>query len=306
MSAIWVVFVLLVVTLLARDVAGMTEFSIDLARGEPATELTTATHMDIIGERNSGTNWVSSILAKNFVDGKLLGLSNNNNIYKKFRGLYTSEFGWKHGFLRRDLIEARLSKANQVVFVVILRNPYSWILSMKKLPHHAPDHNGVSLMQFVSLEWHCFGKARMEMMWERDPKSGEAYQNVIAMRTAKYKDWLDLQNVVEHVAYIRYEDIINDDGAGMVKSAAKWGGNMRTEAEFKPEYGRCGAFGWRDGCSGGGTERERETRRAKANDETYMNQFYGNPEVLTFVNSQLDHTLEESLGYEIRTLNKQT
>jgi hypothetical protein len=290
--------------------------------------------VDIIGERNCGTNWLSSVIAKNVGKNNLLSLTNSpsnaKGMYKRYPGLYHSKFGWKHGFLRRDLISDASLGAASNVFVVIFRNPYSWLMSMQRMPHHAPkvgsllpaplcvyishipspltilypiQHMRLPLGKFVRKEWHCFGRGEDEFMFERSPDDQSAFANVIQMRTRKYKDWLDLQNLVDRVVYVSYERVLEDEGKAMVDAIV----SRSTEqlhlpsGGFTAEYGRCGAFGWRNGCSQGRDSPARQEKIRAAVDEDFMSKLYADRDTLAFINSQLDQEMEENLGYRVHS-----
>ncbi len=213
--------------------------------------------IDIFGERNSGTNWVSVIVASNI--GKLLEQSFHSSTtvaggtYAACPDVYTTKFGWKHGMLRRDLLTTPKLNAPQTVFVVVLRNPYEWLLSMQHMPHQAPKFQSLKLLDFISREWHggwrnSKGGKINEMTWElKDAKKKIPFRNVIEMRTAKYLQWLDMQNMPGiRVAYVQYEKLLSDGGRTMIASILEASdGVLKSKEVFVEVEGHCDAFAWR-------------------------------------------------------------
>ena len=74
----------------------------------------------LLGERHSGTNWITDHLAECF-DIKV------GNTYKRY----------KHWFQEEDLTNV---PSNSAVVVAMFRDPYNWVEAMRVEPHHAHDH----------------------------------------------------------------------------------------------------------------------------------------------------------------------
>lgn len=78
------------------------------------------TDIKIFGERNSGTNFISSLIDNNII---------NTNILSSY---YKGGTGWKHG--KPDL---KLFKdIDNTLFVFIIRDLEPWLKSMYKTPYH--------------------------------------------------------------------------------------------------------------------------------------------------------------------------
>ena len=158
------------------------------------------TQLQIFGERCSGTNYVAQLLRRN-----LLGLR------------LTDEFGWKHGWPDRVT-----GAAEHCVFVVVHRDPFAWAESLHRQPWHAaPPLRELPFAQFLRTPWWCCWGQDMalapndprigsEMQHERDPVTGERFDNVLSLRTAKLRAWLALAGRVRHFAVVRYEDAVQE------------------------------------------------------------------------------------------------
>ncbi|MCF8360272.1 MAG: hypothetical protein K9H26_16080 [Prolixibacteraceae bacterium] len=160
----------------------------------------TINRIQLYGERASGTNYLIQLLLKNIP-----------NI------LHTSQYGWKHFFPPNTF-----PNSDRCLFLVIYRDPFDWIRSLYLQPHHVhPSLKNISFSDFIRSEWQCvydelanvfpgdekYGK---EMMFERNPKNGKRFENVIKLRNAKIRAFETLRNKVKHIEYIRYEDLANE------------------------------------------------------------------------------------------------
>lgn len=150
------------------------------------------TKFTILGERCSGTNYLEELIIKNF----------NLDI--------TWEFGWKHFFGFNGLKDS-----DETLFIGIVRNPYDWIGSLHKRPHHIAPHLRISLKNMITSEWwsyydqkyhkDLFGK---EIVKDRNFITGDRYKNIFEMRSTKAKYLLDtMPKLVKNYILIRYEEL---------------------------------------------------------------------------------------------------
>jgi hypothetical protein len=91
--------------------------------------------INLIGERHSGTKWITSHLKDCFGD------------QVKVLNRYTR---YKHWFQYED---TKLYTSNSTVVVALVRNPYDWLESMRKKPYHSPNHFDLDWETFVTKPW---------------------------------------------------------------------------------------------------------------------------------------------------------
>jgi len=151
-------------------------------------------------ERHTGSKWLTDMVSGS------LGI---NNLWK---------YNWKHWFPEWDKIEN--TDTSSTLFIVLSRDPYEWVAAMNQTPHHAvPRLKGLDIDTFIKEEWECEWTQRdvpwideslnfTEMMNERNPDTGERIKNVIELRNYKNREFLLLKEKVEHVYYVRYEDML--------------------------------------------------------------------------------------------------
>lgn len=240
-------------------------------------------YIQIFGERNSGTNYLKEFLSKNLINKIDIG-------YK---------YGWKHGFVNFKRLEKE--SLENVLFLVITKNPYAWLLSMNKKPHHAPQLYFKPFSQFIREEWVCYkGKQYQiraknlkshpitaldqEMMQERDPSTGKRFENVIQLRNKKNLYFIRIQNEISNVHYIDYESLLLSPNDFTLSLHNKFGLKFRDKLIIpKGYYGK-------------------DPKKNFSKLPFYKNQEYLKMipiEDYKFINSELEFKLETILGYKM-------
>lgn len=153
----------------------------------------TITRFTIFGERCSGTNYLATLIKKNF------GLE------------CTWEFGWKHFFGDRECIQNLKKKPlDDVLFLVIVRNLPEWLCSFFRNPWHVHKSITNSFKNFISSEWICFDDDGKEI--DRHIQNSEKrYKNIFELREIKCKFLIDvLPYLVENFCFRTYEHILEN------------------------------------------------------------------------------------------------
>eukprot|EP00808_Paulinella_micropora_P021449 g26979.t1 len=265
------------------------------------------TRIEVFGERRSGTNWLQSMLETNF-GPKVLAVRQRSTR----RGYITrGPHGWKHGPVSAALIANSLAthdptlRTAETLFLVLVKNPYAWLLSMQANPHHALLHVGLPLSAFLRRPWRSFQNgwtvlARLGLgnpeLEEDKTADGASYANVCALRTGKLRAHLELLTTVQHAALIRYEDMLFSPGWFLSELAAQY--NLHwLHGQFVPVEQTCDPHSYRSGrCLG---VRESAGRRARygSADGPWTKHFSNDD--LGFIAQELDVSLERALGYDL-------
>ena len=148
----------------------------------------------ILGERCSGTNYLESLITKNF-DVEV-----------------TWEYGWKHFFGFNDL-----ANSDDTLFIGIVRDPHTWMNSLWREKHHLQPGLRSNIKSYLNEEFWSYydaikhkstglyGKERME---DRNIYTGHRYENIFEMRKTKLKYLIeDMPNKVKNYIY-------NDESSG--------------------------------------------------------------------------------------------
>ena len=169
-------------------------------------------HFAIFGERNSGTNYLAKLIARN-IDGLTLA---------------PRHFGWKHGGLDRrwwdpghkpDPLHDHARQADDVLFVVIFRSPLHWLLSMHRMPHHAPFHMQLPLSVFLRMEWaDYYNELAPGDDIQDDPDTRfalgrtrnliETFPSLFDLRREKILRFTAMTDQLPRVAMVNYESVV--------------------------------------------------------------------------------------------------
>lgn len=227
----------------------------------------------VIGERCSGTNYLTALLLRNF-EVKENGLG-----HKHFPPWYVLPQEHYKGNQQYYTFEG----TEDFLFVVIFRNPYDWVRSFHKKPWHA-DHSltHASFKDFIRLPWKIkVGDWREEQQisWnervDADPFTGNLFANVFGLRKAKIETMLQIADRAPNVYYINYE-IVRDYPQEVLQEIA-----THFAVVAKPEYTPI------------------DTYKGKRSSYHPKNYDPFSEEDLAFINSQLDEILENRIGYQI-------
>ena len=138
----------------------------------------------------------------------------------------TSDFGWKHWFIKDHHPRGRpnqstdyqcirpLRDSADTLFLCVFRNPFDWVRSINAKPYHAPAHWGLPLTEFLRMPWRSFETTRASPYWPERPDKFpfiEEAENILRLRTKKIAHLFSLKQVVENVRFINYETIRDDN-----------------------------------------------------------------------------------------------
>ncbi len=121
----------------------------------------------IFGERNTNTNYMSKLIALNLkireISGvvprtilaaqKILpGRERLRDIY--FHYTYKHNLGWKHACVKPEQIKgSTVDRKNDICFLTITKNPYSWLLSLHRNPYHQYYGEKPGFEDFLRTPW---------------------------------------------------------------------------------------------------------------------------------------------------------
>ena len=138
------------------------------------------TRYQVVGERSSGTNFVSRLLGRN----------------SSLRPV--TELGWKHSFPGSAPIPSGLA------VICMVRRADDWALSMHRKPWHAsPAMQAMEFGDFIRTPWNTRmdrpryftpemqpGDLGGPLLLDRDPTTGEVFPDLFTLRTAKLRAML--------------------------------------------------------------------------------------------------------------------
>ncbi len=178
----------------------------------------------VFGERRSGTNFCSALFASTF------------DLTERFN------YGWKHGAPVMPCISP------SSLIVVVVRDPYEWVLSMHARPLEAPRMQGLDFSDFIRSTWrsnyqprsigrHKFGLAgfpverNVDLQYDLHPIDGRPFNNVLEMRRVKLRSHLGLLNRAPNVVVLKYEVLCSATTELILRVATEFGLQRRSNAQ---------------------------------------------------------------------------
>lgn len=244
-------------------------------------------YIKVYGERNTGTNYLVQLLKTNFQLRVLRGTvpkfikkpASYFSLQEPVKDLFfqlTSHknLGWKH----REVDNMTRLKKNKLVpytlFLVISKNPYSWLLSLYRRPYHFMGNvKDLDFCTFLQTKWGSIG---------RESRRKE-YTNPIIMWNIKHQSYLDLSNLFRTYV-IRYEDLVQNPQKIIFEIAKKL--DIQKNPEDILNY----------------------TDSTKDNDKNfdYYKEYYGyelwrkklSKKAITYINNDLDQHIMHALNYK--------
>ncbi len=234
----------------------------------------------IFGERHSGTNFIEFLVKGNLLNNGNETLEYDNWAYghKHYPCWFELPLNFFHGPNRNYNFEG----SEHVLFLVIYRNPYAWLRGMQEGPFDSCLFN-IEFSQFIRTPWELdplnyFANIEMQKNpWvDRNPQSGELFENVMKLRSAKIRTMQQIKDRVENIYYINYETL-RDFPEQVLQEIANLFQLKRTPI-FNPVLYNKG-----DPNLGIFTPRYLPI----------------SPDDMQFINEQLDREIERSIGYEL-------
>ncbi|MBV7379550.1 hypothetical protein [Maritimibacter dapengensis] len=160
-------------------------------------------HVQVFGERSSGTNYVKTLLKRNTTLTPV------------------DHYGWKHGFAQMTGIGAR------GLIVGVVREPLDWARSMYDKPWHCPPAmQALDLSAFLRAEWATVidrkryfpgagpqGTVGTLLQQDRHPVTGKPFANLGALRSAKAAYLLGMRHRGCNLVLCRLEAVQADPEA---------------------------------------------------------------------------------------------
>jgi hypothetical protein len=239
----------------------------------------------LYGERNSGTQFLQSLISAN-TDARVLRgvmprwaarltrvLPGREWVPDLYFGVTRPwNLGWKHGPL--DVAAVRAGRRRPLTIVTLRKNPYSWLLSLYRRPYHtrSPAREG-SFLEFVQAPWPTVRRDR-----HRSP-----FRSPVDMWNFKIRSYVDVAPGVT-VVRLRYEDLLADPHKAIIQIGEA--GHMGVQSEFRNLI-----------ASTKEETMDFERYRAFYLEETWREQLDG--PAISAINQRLEEDLVVRAGYEL-------
>lgn len=249
----------------------------------------------IYGERNSGTNYLSQLVALNFSVRVLSGVAElplfaraaakmlkrvsasraseylEGRRDRYFEARFDETLGWKHTCVPVERV-ARVAN-DRVGFLAIFKNPYAWALSLHRRPYHG-DKVKRAFLEFLDTPYPMRGRDGVE---EKRLKPLELWNR-------KTQSYFDLADEAPRTGLFRYEEFLENENAALKRIAELFG--FKAPEEVRNVDGSTKA----DEMTHADYRRyylEKSWRQKLEDDH------------IRAINAQLDHALVERCGYAV-------
>jgi hypothetical protein len=158
----------------------------------------------IYAERHSGTNFLEKYISQTFHDLPI-----------------TWDYGWKHwfGFFNKKIID----KGTNTLFIGIVRDPYDWLMALRRMPHHLRgwdgrmDHNPyMDDMDFLNSKIESYHQG-LELKYgckygsDHHFYENRRYKDIFELRETKNRYLIDkMPEIASNYILVNYE-IFNKD-----------------------------------------------------------------------------------------------
>ncbi len=209
-----------------------TSFSVEFDHKENKISDSDIKYFAILGERCSGTNYVSCLIKQNIPDLKSKDVSAEPILipHKHF-------IPWVIGNCDHFTSVANQLKYTDVLYIVLIRDIYDWLRSFYITPHVVHDSLKTSFQKFLTSPWLTvpseshfdnnyiiknfhdlfLGKDRLiwnqplfkwiNMIDDQDPITNKPFKNILCMRERKYQNYIAFKKYANNIIYVRYEDV---------------------------------------------------------------------------------------------------
>lgn len=169
----------------------------------------------LYGERNTGTNYLYKLFQNNFHCKLFRGtvpvvpqvpILRKINSSERIKDLFFSlsqdvNLGWKHSFLNFQFIKKALINDENLCIVLIIKNPYSFLLSLNKNPYHDYNKRDFSFETFLMDSFQITNRDKLPVKTVNPIELWNFKMN-------SYKNIYD--SFKERVFIVKYEELLLD------------------------------------------------------------------------------------------------
>lgn len=205
-----------------------------------------ATQLKTYGERNTNTNYLWELVERNldvvqvpgtvpprvrWLQDTLPGRELVRDVY--FARTFAENLGWKHACVPPpETLERYAGYRDDVAFVTITKNPYSWLLSLHRRPYHQYYRRKPGLIDFLQRPWRTIGRDRLKgplknpiELWNEKNRSYFNLDDARTLRLTTESTFVDPAKVIEEISqqlgiarkaevFVGYEQPTKEQDAG--------------------------------------------------------------------------------------------
>lgn len=158
-------------------------------------------YFKVLGERCSGTNYITTLIKTNFPSLEYL------------KHTWNSPLGWKHALYDPQYILSHTQLLSHTLIICVVRDPYDWLRSLYLQPHHAEHCKTMDFSTFLDHEWRSYDYTATPQQDVDFHPSGRFFKNILEMRSEKQKGLLQLCKDISSSILVSYESVAHDPEA---------------------------------------------------------------------------------------------
>ena len=236
----------------------------------------------LMGERCSGTNFVSQLMNNNFT----LNYSHRYGHKHFIPWINPNHLDHRTSFTLDSIgAESYYKDSESCLFIVIVRDPYDWLRSFYKHPYHVSSDLTGSFSTFIHHQWRCTDPDSISLNDNYNPWTNQQFKNVLELRKYKYLNYLNVRNFVKNYLFIRYEDVRDDQIGFLNFLKERYRLNLKDQMRVIDER-----VSWK-----------KENRKIPFQKKQY---FIPLGRDMDWMNNQIDWDLEHVIGYREKTIKE--
>lgn len=242
----------------------------------------------LFGERNTNTNYMRRLIELNLDVTQLRGFAppwiGKTQRYIPgrewlvdlyFRCSTQRNLGWKHACLPKPDRLVQISQQHQnVAFLTITKNPYSWLLSLHRNPYHCEEMKELSFIQFLKAPWKTLSREGLN----------QQTVSAIELWNIKNRSYLSLDE--GNSLQLRTEDLFEKPDVLVDEVATKFGVTRLSDSFI--DYVK---------------STKRTTKDKAYYQDYYLNERWStelSAEAYEVINATVDQDLMQHFGYKLR------
>jgi len=170
--------------------------------------------LQIFSERCSGSTYVTKLLKKNILTNNGKRLAKSPFGRKHFPPDFNLPISEWHGPREMYTFE----QSENTVFLILFRNPYDWLQSLNRTPHHASRSlRKLPFSQFIRSPWKLDNEqitVQNNRKWNRlvdmNSSTESPHENPMKLRSAKIRLFLEIPKRVDNYYIVKYEKALNE------------------------------------------------------------------------------------------------
>ncbi len=170
----------------------------------------------VLGERSSGTNYISRLVQKN--------LNFQKNLSKSTIFGHKHFIWWIGSSIDESTVQSLMGNgrffepknfffqnSQENLFIIVIRNPYDWIRSWFLTPYHIHPSKRRTFELFYSSPYNFYNFPKcdkVEFLENYHPQLKRGFSHLFELRKYKYINYQKVFDIAANVIFVNYEEVL--------------------------------------------------------------------------------------------------